>query len=71
MKTYYLQRGGDGRDFIDDYLHAGCDLKDKCQARNWLFARAKLAGIKWTEADQSAHEMACRKRWPLMYAQQG
>ena len=42
MKTFYLQRGIDGREFIDDHLHDGSIMLLAADAACWKEAKAIL-----------------------------
>jgi len=45
MKTFYLMREKSGRLFIDEVEHDECEVIETIEARTWLEARAKFAGV--------------------------
>lgn len=46
MKTFYLQQEKNGRQFIDEQLHEGCELVKTVEAANWKKAKEALTKPK-------------------------
>ena len=42
-RTFYLQSDG-GREFLDDYVHKGCDVTETVTATCWRHARELMFG---------------------------